>query len=209
MTKPPTPSALERIAGSLPVEVVGTIIGALHGGAVAPLLPILAKSLASKRQQIRVESFLLEVSRALEAQRAQLESLSDAQFKLINEAVAAALQTTHEHKLDFLRCAISNAVLLQEVDDQEATVLARVLRDISAEEAGFVVQHFDKSFVQISSSSTDDAHVLAVSPGSRQAGVVGSLAALGVLTMGEPTYGQQLRFSPLTAKLIFLLRGDA
>jgi hypothetical protein len=200
---------LEQIAGSLPVEVAATVIGALHGGAIAPLLPVLSKSLASRRQLVRIEDFLREVEGDLRKHEELLFAITDAQYKLINEAVAAAFQTTHDAKLQYLRATVANAIRARNIDDQDASILARVIRDISAEEAAFLVRNYSYKLVHISSSPTEDAEVLSVDPKSRDSFIVGSLAALGVLTVGEPTYGQQLRFSSWAGKLLVLLQRDA
>ena len=209
MHKLPKPSAVERVAGSLAIEVVGTMLGAWTGGVFAPLLPILAKSIASTRQKERIEAYLIAVGTILEEHKAQLEKLSDSQYKVKNEAIAAAFQTTHDAKLLFLQHAVRNALFTKDLEPNEATVLSRVLRDISAEEAFFVVKHFGRQFVHISSEANDSTEVLTVPSDTRDARTVGSLVALGLLVVGEPTFGQQLRFSATAAKLIVLLRDAA
>lgn len=209
MKKLSAPTNVEKVSGGLPMEVAGTLLGALHGGPIAPLLPILAKALASKRQQRRVEAFLEEVGCALEQHEQLLTDLTDSQYKIINEAVAAAFQTTHDEKLRVLQRAVANALHAVDISDQDAIVLSRTIRDISAEEAKFVTRTFRYKYIHISSTvngTTKSKDVLTVSPDSPDAAIVGGLAALGVLTVGEPTYGQQLQFSRQTAKLIALLK---
>lgn len=209
MHRLPKPSTTERIAGSVVTEAAGTALGAWVGGVLAPLLPILTKSLASERHADRIKNHLDAVGAILAEHRDRIESLSDSQYKVINEAIAAAYQTTHDAKLVFLQHVVRNALRVENIGADEATVLSRVLRDISAEEATFVVRHFGHKFIYVSSQANESADVLTVAPDTQDARTVGSLAALGVLTVGEPTFGQQLRFSTMAAKLIVLLRGDA
>ncbi|NMG29352.1 hypothetical protein [Aromatoleum evansii] len=206
MKKLPGPTRLEKTAGSLPVEGVATIIAAIAGGPLAALLPVLSNSLAGERLRRRIEAHLTEVSRELQEQREALRNLSDAQYKLLNEAVLAFLQTTQAEKLEILRTVVRRSLVAHDVEPQEAIMLSRIIRDITAEEAQFVVEHFSNRFVLISDQSVPPAaETLYVQPGSRDELIVAGLASLGVLSVGQPTYGQALRFSQITGKLIVLL----
>lgn len=209
MKAPPTPSQFEKVAGSLPIEAVATVVAALAGGPLAAMLPVLAKSLASERQRVRVEKHLADVSLMLQCHQEALRNLSDAQYKLINEAVLAALQTTQSEKLEILRNAVRRSLDLQDVEPQEAISLSRIIRDISAEEAMFVINNFSYKGVQIAApGSHGEDGILLVRSGSRDELLVSGLVSLGVLTAGQPTLGQILGFSPITAKLIVLLKRD-
>lgn len=55
MSNRPKPSGVEKILGHIATEASLTIVAAIVGGPLAPLLPVLTKSLAASRQQDRVE----------------------------------------------------------------------------------------------------------------------------------------------------------
>lgn len=207
MTTPQDATALEKVAGSLTAQTIATTIAALASGPLTAMLPILTNALASQRQKQRVEAYLLEVSHILESHEQTLRDLSDAQYKLINEAILASLQTTQAEKLALLRNAVCHSLNMSDVDPQEATLLSRIIRDISVEEAMFVVQNFSYDGVLIAEGPMGEKNILPVPPKSRDALLVSGLLSLGVLTSGQPTIGQILRFSGIVGKLIVLLRG--
>ncbi len=209
MSPLPKPTRLERAAGSLATEGALSAVGAMAGGVLAPLLPVLAKSLAAERQKRRIEAALVEIDAILQEHEQALNAMSDAQYKLINEAILALLHTTAEKKMMYLKRAVGNAISLSAVDDQEAVVLSRVVRDMSAEEAAFVSENFSFDRIQVASGEAEhEMKVLILKPGTPEALVVTGLVSLGVLETAEPTWDESglLRYSSITAKLVVLLR---
>lgn len=207
MSKPLRTTHFERVAGSLPVEVAATVVAALAGGPLAALLPVLGKSLAATRQRQRVEGCLQEIAVVLKSQAAALREISDEQYKIVYEAILAALQTTQEGKFQMLQRVVANTLDAREIQPQEAVLLSRIVRDISADEALFVVQNYTFELMQIIDSETEhEANVLQITKGSPNELLVNGLLSIGVLTPGQPTFGQLLRFSQVTAKLIVLLK---
>jgi methionine aminopeptidase len=148
MIEKSTPSAVERVSGSLATEAALTVVAAISGGPLAPLLPVLSKSLAAARQKARVEAELKAIHEVLASQAARVEALSDEQYKVVNETVLAVLQTTQEQKLKLLRNAVANALAADIGHAREAAMLSRIIRDISAEEAAFLATAFAYDGVQ-------------------------------------------------------------
>lgn len=203
------PTDLERVAGSRTAEGALTAIGALAGGPLAALLPVLAKSLAAERQRARVEAALAEIDKVLSDHSQALNSLTDAQYKLINEAVLSLLHTTSEEKMTFLKRVVGNAISTTSLDSQEAVVLSRIIRDMSADEAKFLCANFGYERIQVTSADAEhEMKVLNVKPSTSDALVVTGLVSLGLLEAAEPTWDESglLRYSSVTAKLIALLR---
>jgi len=212
MKTPPVPTVVEKVTGNVVVETAATVVAALAGGPLAAMLPVLGKSLASERQKARVEQYLVDVSATLNAHETLLRELSDAQYKLINEAVLASLQTTQSEKLQILRVAVQNALHMKDVEPQEAILLSRIIRDISPEEAAFVVKNYSYKGVHVFATSPEapaQEGILRVEPGSRDSLSVSGLLSLGVLTPGEPTWDAPsvLNFSGIVGKVIALLGG--
>lgn len=206
------PSRLERTAGHITTEATLTAIGALAGGPLAALLPVLGTSLAAERQKARVEAALHDIDQVLHSHADALRALSDDQYKIVNEAILALLHTTSEEKMAYLRRVVRNVLSMATVASQESVVLSRIVRDISADEARFLVANFGFELVQVASADVDHKmKVFNVKPGSSEALVVTGLVSLGLLEAAEPTWEEDdlLRFSPVTAKLIALLQDAA
>lgn len=203
------PTTLEKAASHPGTEAALTLVGALSGNPLAALLPVLTNSLASERQKQRVEAALVQIDTTLREHSEALRNLSDAQYKLVNESVLALLHTTSSEKIEYLRRAVQNSLVVGTILPQEAVVLARIIRDISAEEADFLVKHFHYNRIQLASSATERKQkVLTVAPESHDGLVVTGLISLGLLSTAEPTWDDSglLRFSPIVAKLLVLLR---
>ena len=136
--------------------------------------------------------------------------LTDQQYKFINEAVLALLHTTNESKMEFLRNVVHNGLSTPEIADHEAVFLSRVVRDISAEEAQFLVESFRYERIWLNESEPGESQLptLALKPNTPEGQVVLGLLTLGLVTTAEPTYDETglLRFTPFAAKLIALLR---
>jgi len=206
------PSGLESVSGNLGTEAALTLVGALSGNPLAVLLPILSSSLASERHKKRVEDALEDIDATLRQHEDELRQLSDSQYKVLNEAILALLQTTSQEKIQYLRSAVQNSLKIEGLLAQEAVVLGRIVRDISAEEADFLVNNFQYDRVQMSTSEVEhEMKVRNVKPESNEGIVVTGLITLGLLTAAEPTWDESglLRFSPIVAKLLVLLRSNA
>lgn len=202
-------TAVERISGNLVTEAALTAVAAAAGTPLAALLPVLGKSLASERQKLRVEATLREMNEILERHEDQLKNLTDQQYKFINETVLALRHTTSEEKMALLRNAVENGISAAELPSQEAVFLSRIIRDISFEEATFLLRNFsyERIWLNETDHDSDGRNTLVVKPSSTDGQVVLGLVTLGLITTGEPTWDDSghLKFSPLVAKLIALL----
>lgn len=206
-------SGVEGVAGHLVTEAALTVLAAVAGGPLAPLLPVLANSLAAGRQQQRVQSALLEIRSTLEAHGERIRDITDEQYKLVNEVVLAVLQTTQVEKLTYLRRAVQNALTLQGLHSQDAIILSRVVRDISSEEVRFLLHAFAYEGVLLDERTVEaEAYpkVLQVQPTSPDSLSITGLLSLGLLAPPETGFdGGTMRFTAIVAKLIALLREPA
>ena len=207
------PSTVEKVAGSPATELALTAISAVAGGALAPLLPVLAKTLASKRQELRIAAALSEIDDMLREHGNAIQQISDEQYKLVNEIVLSVLQTTQQEKLEYLKHAAKNALHATDLKFQEAAVLSRALRDISAEEVNFLKENFHFRGLSLLVGDRRDKsidNILRINPASNDALLVTGLQSLGLLIGGEMTYdsGNILRFSSVVAKLLALVRSE-
>jgi len=76
-------------------------IAASAGMPLAALLPVLSGTLSAGRHRGRVEKELHRIELILKAHRHRLETLTDPQYKLMNEIVLAVLQNTEDDKAGF------------------------------------------------------------------------------------------------------------
>lgn len=210
MNKLKSPTKIETIAGSHVTESGLTLVGVVSGVPLAALLPVLSNSLASGRHKKRVEEALAEISSTLDAQAEIVRNLTDSQYKLINEIVLTILQTTSAPKLKYLRNVVQNGLQMPELEHQEATVLSRIIRDISAEEVDFLVRNFSYKKIQLGITTSDSPlpEVLRVSADGRDELIVSGLMSLGLVITAGPTIGDSglFKFSSGVAKLIALLK---
>ena len=207
------PTAIERIAGNLPVEGSLPAIAALAGGPLAALLPPLAKTLAAERQRNRVEAALVDIEATLRQHSDHLSLLTDQQYKFINEAVLALLHTTDEKKIALLKLVVRNGLKMSQMPDHDSVFLTRIVRDISAEEAYFLMQNFGKQRIWLNDTPQPQAEesTLSVGPETSDGQIVLGLITLGLVTTAEPTWDDSglLKYSPIVAKLLAILRAEA
>lgn len=200
---------MERATGGVLTDGAAALLAAFSGNPLVALLPVLTNAIASGRQRARVERAIVDVSADLEARLESLRNITDEQYKLLNETILALFQTTDQRKLEYLRAAVRNELSMNDLIPQEAAALSRIVRDISAEEADFVIEHFSYHRIHLTSLDAPvKENVLVLRPASREGLVVSGLLALGILTPGEATFDDSglLRFSEIVVKLILILR---
>ncbi len=200
-------SALEKVAGNLGTGVATTLVAASVGTPIAALLPLLTGALASERQRRRVEAAIRDIQCTLQVHQKELRHLSDEKYRLVNEAILAVLGTVDERKLVYLRRAVRGSLTISDLIPQEAAVLARILRDISAAEIDFLVRTAPATRIQVAREHLEQEGTLTFSPESPEALIVSGLIALGILMPAEPTWDESnlLRFSTILPKLVALV----
>lgn len=173
---------------------------------LAALLPVLANSLAAERHKKRVEKTLGEIDAQLRAHSDVLQSLSDDQFKFVNEVVLAVLQTTEDEKLVYLKQAISNG-LRTDADLGYSVQLSRILRDIAATELRFLIENFQYERIVVDAEPHTERELRVAKEGAQEIALTG-LITLGLIVSAGSTIddGGKYRFSPLVAKLVALVR---
>lgn len=206
------PTALEKATGNLGTDLAGTLIAVCSGNPVAALLPVLTKALASGRHKQRVENAMLEIREVLDEHSDRFRNITDQQYKLINETVLSIFSTVDSGKLEYLKRVVRNTLDDSNLKSQEAELLSRVIRDMSADELQFVIDHYAYKLIKLSNKEMADEgyRVLRVDPDSREGLIVSGLISLGLLLPGEATYAESgsHRYSNIVAKLIVLLRKE-
>jgi hypothetical protein len=208
VTEKDKPTALEKVTGSLATESAATVVAALVGSPLAALLPVLTNALANGRHRARLEATLSQMNATLTENVAKVQKLSDEQYKVVNEAILAAFQTLDAQKLEYLRRVVRNGLDQTDLVPQEAAALSRIVRDISAEELDFLIEHANVRRIQVAKEFLREDDVLKIPSDSPTTPIFLGLISLGLLMPGEPTWDDSdlYRFSSLKDKLLDLVR---
>ncbi len=197
------PSNLERISDNLIIEAGMTVLASFAATPLAPLLPVLTKSLAYSRNKKRAEKALSEIEQKLVEHEERLRNLSDAQYKIINEIILTILQTTEDEKIIYLQQAVSNCIEEETVQLAFVSQISRILRDISVEELRFLTKYHKRSRIVFNEKLPKDDE-LSVEVNSDEGILISGLIALGLLVPGATTFDEvgQFHFSPLVEKVL-------
>lgn len=210
------PSVLERISGGLTVQAAATGLAATSAAVYAPvgvvLLPVLANALANGRYQKRVEAEFAQLEVELFKCQDQIREMTDAQFKFVNETIITLTQTLEDEKIQYLRAAITNTIADHEIRHDEASVLSRVVRDISADEIKFIDRYF--MYGALTFVSTEGEKDLEQYHRSNWACLESNnenrLALAGLLSLGllvkMDVMSETYVFTPIVVKLLAILR---
>jgi len=183
-------STVEKVSSGLPVNIVANTVG-VFGATITPLaafVPFLVQTLASGRQAQRLEKMFGELTAVIESQSEKLKELTDDQYKLVNEAISAAFYTVDEQKLALLKNAVVTAIDEPDIAALASEALSRAIRDISAEEARFIVKNYgySKLFIVSEVKLIDDA--VAIQRGSNEEMLMSGLIGLGLVYSTAPTF---------------------
>jgi hypothetical protein len=202
-------SIVEKVTNSFAVNAAATAVG-VFGATITPLaafIPFLVKSLGSSRHAKRLERMILELEAILEQQSEQIKNLTDDQYKVVNEAISAAFYTINEDKLEFLKRAILNSINNSDLVASASDLLSRIIRDISADEARFVVHSASYRSIAVMDIPEPIEGVLFLKRGSVEETILSGLINLGLVYLQTSRAGMiDYEWSPLVPKLIALLK---
>lgn len=174
-------STLEKLTGSILTQGGLAAIAASVGTPLAALLPVLAETLAAGRHRARVEAALNRIETILKAHRHRLDTLTDPQYKLMNEIVLAVLQNTEDEKVEYLRRAMIAGLEHSEISHTIVAQVSRALRDMTAGELAFVVANSNQTIMIGPISGSNEPHVKIIDRNSDEMVFVSGLMGLGVL----------------------------
>ena len=204
------PTALEKLTGGLITQGGLAVIAASVGTPLAALLPVLAGTLAAGRHQDRVKNALAHIENTLKAHQRRLDSLTDPQYKLMNEIVLAVLQNTEDKKVEYLRRAMIAGLEHSEISHTIATQVSRALRDMTAGELAFVIAHSGKVIMIGPVSGGAEPDVEIIDRNSEEMIYVSGLMGLGVLNPAGSTMddGGRYVFAKFCATLKKLIENE-
>lgn len=207
-------STLEKIGGNLGVSTGLTFIGALAGGPVAALLPLLSTSLAATRHAKRIDDAFRDLDSKLELVESSLRDLTDNQYKLIGETILALATSVNIEKIELLKSCILNTIEVTDINDSDITVISRALRDISIKQFRTLVQYRDSEEIVIyelvQTPKENDRRTWLVT-GAEDAISIFTLSNLGLLAIVASGAGGTIHYKYLDSayRLIDLCLGSA
>ena len=196
------PTFLEKACDNVVGQATLTGLAAFTGTPIAALLPVLSNSLASGRHKKRVEEALEKINKSLLRQEKQIKNISDAQYKIINETILTALQTTESSKILYLQNVITFCIT-SDISDTIASQLSRIIRDISSEEIIFLNQNIHYKRILFMEDTGFDLD-LYIEPNSNESVIAAGLISLGLLIPSTPTIDNigSYVFSKVSKKLL-------
>lgn len=205
MKKLQKPTLVEKTFDNVAVQTAITGLSIFSGNPIASLLPVLSGSLASGRHKKRIEDALGSINDTLLKHEEKIREITDAQYKLINETILTVLQTTESDKIAYLRNAIENSIET-DINDTMASLLSRIIRDISSEEIKFLNKNISYKkilFMEDSGLKTD----LYIKPQSHESTIAAGLISLGVLLPADSTIDNisTYTYSELAEKLLAIV----
>ena len=203
---------LEKVAGNTltNLAVASAVAASSSYFPLAPLLPVLTGKLATDRYRKRVEKALEEIDVELSKHEEKINQLSDAQFKFINEGVISILFNTNDQKIEYLRRAVLNSINTEELKDDNAIVLSRILRDISVNEIQYLMEIKDYEQIIVYGGNFDSGDItkLHITPNdTQQISLLTGLAYLGILSISGSGFGGTINYKilPIAHNLIDLV----
>lgn len=222
MNQLPEPSTTEFVAGnplteSWMVLFSSALIAASMGNPLLALLPVATNAVGNHLSQERLKAHLAEIVTEVNQIADKLQRVSDSQYKVINECIIAWLQSTDRNKIDYLKRAIQGSAEGIDFKPQEAALLSRVIRDITAEEMGFLIKNFSYDCIINGEKPKDDSQetglkTLWIPLESPDSLIVSGLVSLGLLNLQTGTVWDRPDgmscYSPIVGKLITLIKGS-
>ena len=198
---------LETVSDSEITKVLHAIIS-VCGPPIAGLLPVLNNAIASKRYKERIQSDLIEINDLLNTYIEKVEDLEDAQYKVINDSIITMLNTYNEEKLNYLKKVVRNTLFDEEIKTNEAEVISRLIRDISAEEIAFLVDNENVKYFELSNTSQEGEDTYYINLDTHEATILTSLISLGVVVYSHAGWfsANKYQFSNILPKLINLVK---
>lgn len=188
------PTALEKLTGNVITQAGLAAVAASVGTPLAALLPVLAGTLAAGRHRLRVEKALERINATISAHPRKLHTLTDPQYKLMNEVVLAVLQNTEEEKIEYLHRAMIAGLERSEISHTISAQISRALRDMTAGELAFVIAHSEKAIMIGPVSGDLASNIALIDRNSEDMIYVSGLMGLGILTPAGSTMNDGGRY---------------
>jgi hypothetical protein len=176
---------IEKLEGHIVTQSLATLVGALNPAAA--ILPVLLSSAANARMQARIDEALKSLQEELTKLEENVAHMSDAQYKIVCEALSHLHRTSDTKKINYLKRAVINGVLDEELSSEKAYIVSRILRDISALEIDFLLtaMKHTKIYVMIQNSDGSipvlDAAAYTVASSIENQMIIAGLLSLGLI----------------------------
>jgi hypothetical protein len=211
---PDEKSKLESVSGNPVAKLAAAALAAFPPGGPATvsmvyaLLPVLMDCLARGRADKRLKEWTEDVDSRLRLLGDHFNRFSDAQYRLTVGIVQTAFETIEEEKLRMLKAAVLNIAGSDYLEGFEAQLFSRILRDVSAAEIAFLVDHRDLDSLAFDHNgpphraSIRDPREVTLARGLINLGILVRSASEGLASDTGAYY-----FAPFVPKLLDLIVG--
>jgi len=176
---------IEKLEGHVATQILATLAGAVSPAAA--ILPVLLSSAANTRMQARIDEALKSLQEELTKLGENVARMSDAQYKVVCDALSHLHRTTDAEKIIYLKRAVINGVLDEELSCGKAYIVSRILRDISALEIDFLITTMEHTEVYLMIPNPDgsipvlDTSVYTVASSIQNQTIIAGLLSLGLI----------------------------
>jgi len=180
-----TAGNIEKFEGHVVTQSLATLVGALNPAAA--ILPVLLSSAANARMQARIDEALKSLQQELTKLGGNVDRMSDAQYKIVCEALSHLHHTSDAKKIEYLKRAVINGVLDEELSSEKAYIVSRILRDISALEIDFLLTAMEHTQIYLMVQNPDgsipvlDAAAYTVASSIENQMIIAGLLSLGLI----------------------------
>ena len=212
-------SGVEAVAGHPIVSLAATAAAATGAlaSSVPPLLPVvyaflpvLIDTLARGRAEKRWQKWAEDVNEGLRALGDRFDGFSDAQYRLLVGICQTAFETFDEEKLRLLKAAVLNVSGSDFLGSHEAQLFSRILRDVSAAEISFLVEH--RGYVWLTFMKPFDTSDTFFIVDPQHEIIVRGLISLGLINRsaseGLSSDAGGYKYAPFVPRLIDLIVGQ-
>lgn len=149
---------------------------------------------------------MIDINQILICHEDKLKELTDSQYKIINEIILTILQTMEQEKIEYLKTAVKNTFKQNRLNISVATLISRILRDITLDEITFLIRNAECSYIIFSGQPMND-HELSIDVHSKEGSIVSGLISLGLMVPGAATFEDigRYQYSPLVGDLVDII----
>jgi hypothetical protein len=187
------PSFLEKASSNIGMSLGATLVAASASTYLAPFFPVLMGAFANGRYQKRVQKALNEINERLNENEEAVRNISDNQFKLLGEIISTTIHTTNEDKIELLKNAVINSISFTDIEEHEASLLSRALRDVTVREYRFLNDNIQYKEISVFNPPLDDHQLrdkqVVYLPTSDESQLLSGLVNLGLIHRGHSGFG--------------------
>lgn len=185
--------------------------GGVMMAAAFAMVPVLWDANTRRGSEEKVRDAIQEIREELSNHPEQVRDFSEQQLGFVSETVASLASSYDAEKIGYLKNAVLRASKNPGLVLENSGFLARILRDITAQEMNYIARNFSTRLAVLApnaESHPGDAHI--IEQGSEEEGMVAALLSLGLVRTSSsgPFDFDYYDWTRLAGKLLALIRSN-